>query len=178
MNPFNPTYIFSLMMGFTYLCANESYALTSDKEQPITIQSNQAERDEIAGTTTYSGDVTMEQGSMVITASKIVIYSAANKVSELVAVGSPANYKQKPAISEADIHASAKRLEYNVSSATLMLLGSAHIKQDGTTDMKSEKIEYDVKKSVIRAGGTGSAPGESGGVKMVIQPKALNSDDK
>ncbi len=166
-------------LSFALFCTTNAYSLTTDKEQPITIHSNQAERDEIAGTTTYSGNVVMEQGSMKITASKIVIYSSANKVSELVAVGSPASYKQKPAPNEADINASAKRLEYRVSDATLMLLGSAHIKQEGTTDMRSDKIEYDVKKSIVRAGGsTSQTQGSDGRVRMVIQPKVLNTDKK
>lgn len=149
------------------------FALPSDKEQPITIQSDQAERDEIKGTTTYSGRVIMEQGSMEITADKVVIYSERNKVSKVVATGKPATYKQKPAADEAEVKATAKTLEYQVNNATLFLLGKALLKQEGTS-LSGDKIEYDVKKSVVRAGGTNTS-GDDGRVRMVIPAKSLKN---
>lgn len=152
-------------------CAN-AIALQSDRSQPITIDADSAERDELAGTTTYSGKVEMAQGSMRINADEIVIYNTKDKVTKIVAKGKPAAYQQKPSDKAGKVVAKANILEYRIDQETLRLLEGASLQQEGTS-LSGTTIEYDVRKSVVKADSNNT---ESGRVRMVIPPKALRSE--
>lgn len=147
-------------------------ALESDRNKPITITSNEAERDEIKGTTTYSGEVVMEQGSMRIDADTVVIHNTREKVTKIIALGKPARYQQKPNDSEGLVIAEANTLEYSLETESLHLIESASLKQEGTS-LSGNRIDYDVRKSVVKAGSGKSATER---VRMVIPPKALNNE--
>jgi lipopolysaccharide export system protein LptA len=149
-------------------------ALQADRYQPITIHSDSAERDEIKGTTTYTGNVVMQQGSMRIDAQQVVIYSVKNKVTQIVATGSPARYQQKPSEDEGPVIAEALRLEYNIAQDTLHLIDQASLQQEGTS-LSGNRIDYDVKKSVVTAG---SDAKQNERVKMVIPARSLRRDDE
>ena len=76
------TMIQFLRVSFTclLLCCGQVWALQGDRAEPISIESDTAERDETKGTTTYAGAVIMQQGSMKINADKVIIYSNKEKV--------------------------------------------------------------------------------------------------
>ncbi len=146
-----------------------SWALSADRSQPITVDSDSAESNEAQGVTTYSGNVVMQQGSMRINADKIIIHNDKNKVTRIVALGSPATYQQKPSDKEGLVVAKALRLEYNIVQSTLHLIDNASLQQEGTS-LSGKQIDYDVKKSVVKAGGDSS---QNQRVKMVIPAKSL-----
>ncbi len=173
MNLFNKALALSAMAALcAYAYTPTSWALQSDRSQPITIDADSAERDEQAGTTTYSGKVEMAQGSMRIQADKIVIYSTKDKVSKIVASGKPAQYEQKPSDKEGKVIATANILEYLIDQESLRLLEKASLKQEGTS-LSGSSIEYDVRKSVVKAG---SDQTQKQRVRMVIPPKAIRND--
>ena len=168
MNPLNK----GVAIGFLLL-SGSAYALQSDRTQPITIDADTAERDEGAGTTTYSGRVEMAQGSMRINADEIVIFNTKDKVSKIVAKGRPAQYQQTPNDNEGKVIAKANVLEYRLDQESLRLLDGASLQQEGTS-LSGSRIEYDVRKSVVKAGSTQD---QKERVRMVIPPKALRNDE-
>lgn len=151
------------------LASQQAFALPSDRNQAITIHSDSAERDEIKGTITYSGNVVMQQGSMRIDADEVVIVNDKSKVTQIVATGRPARYQQKPNEDEGPVVAQANRLEYNIAQDTLHLIENALLQQEGTS-LSGNRIDYDVKKSVVKAGGNAS---QNERVKMVIPARSL-----
>lgn len=161
----------SLVAGLTLgLLAGQSVlALSSDRHQSIIIHSDSAERDETKGTTTYSGNVVMQQGSMRIEADEVVIVNDKSKVTQIVATGKPARYQQQPSEGEGPVVAQANRLEYNIAQDTLHLIDSALLQQEGTS-LSGNRIDYDVKKSVVKAGGDAN---QNERVKMVIPARSL-----
>lgn len=156
------------------LTCQQAFALSSDRNQAITIHSDRAERDEVKGTTTYSGNVIMQQGSMRIDADKVVIVNVKNKVTQIVATGNPARYQQKPNEEEGPVVAQANRLEYNIAQDTLHLIDNALLQQEGTS-LSGNRIDYDVKKSVVKAGGDTS---QNERVKMVIPARSLKQAEE
>lgn len=165
--------LFSRIVAAALLCTcANAIALQSDRSQPITIDADSAERDEIAGTTTYSGKVEMAQGSMRINADEIVIYNTKDKVTKIIAKGKPAAYQQQPSDKAGKVVAKANILEYRIDQETLRLLEGASLQQEGTS-LSGTTIEYDVRKSVVKADSNNK---ESGRVRMVIPPKALRSE--
>lgn len=149
------------------------WSLTSDRRQPITVDSDQAESNESLGITTYSGNVVMQQGSMRIDADKLIIHNDKNKVTKIVALGQPAQYQQKPSEDEGLVIAKANRLEYNIMQGTLHLITNASLRQEGTS-LTGNRIDYDVKRSVVKAGGDAS---KNQRVKMVIPAKSLKLEE-
>lgn len=155
------------------ICSAAVLGLPSDRDQSITIMSDTAERDEQKSTTTYAGNVVMQQGSMRIDAEKVVIYNTKNKVTKIVASGTPARYQQKPSANEGTVVAEAERLEYNIAQETLHLINNALLKQEGTS-LSGTRIDYDVKQSVVKAGGDEQ---QKERVKMVIPARSLKQDE-
>ncbi len=158
-----------LMFLITWALAGDGWSLASDREQSITIHSDTAERNEGKGTTTYAGNVVMQQGSMRIDASKVIIYNNKNKVTKIVALGEPVRYQQKPNEQDGLVIAEARRLEYNIRKETLHLIDNASLQQEGTS-LSGNRIDYDVKQSVVKAG---SDANQNERVRMVIPPRSL-----
>lgn len=150
---------------------SQVWALESDRNQPITIDANTAERDELAGTITYSGKVQMAQGSMRIDADQIIIYNNKDKVTKIIARGKPAQYQQRPSEDAGKVIAKAHTIEYRIDQESLRLIKEASLQQEGTS-LSGTRIEYDVRKSVVKASGNQN---QQERVRMVIPPKALNT---
>ena len=144
-----------------------AYSLPNDSEQPITLQSDRAEFNRNAGTTTYSGSVVMEQGSMKIQADEVVIYGKVKSVSRIVAKGTPAQFTQVPKAGSKPVTATGETLEYKVSDKILYLVEDAKLEQEGST-LTGPKIVYDVKKAVVHAGDTKKESNDR--IRMVIPP--------
>ncbi|WP_018013859.1 lipopolysaccharide transport periplasmic protein LptA [Teredinibacter turnerae] len=152
-------------------------ALPDDRLQDLSISADSAELDDLNGTTTYAGSVIVEQGSMKIRAEKVVIYGRKDTYSRVVATGTPARLSQVPKPGQEPVTARANRMEYQITSETLILLDNAAFRQEGTS-LSGNRIEYDVKKAVVRAGGKADAEGDDRRVRMVIPPKALSKEDE
>lgn len=148
-------------------------ASEADRDQAITIHADQAEHNEQTGTTTYTGEVVMQQGSMRIEADQVVIHSERNRVIKIIAQGRPARYQQKPSESEGLVVAQAQLLEYNISQDTLHLIDDALLQQDGTS-LSGSRIDYDVHQSVVKAG---SRTDQNERVRMVIPARSIHRED-
>lgn len=148
-----------------------SYALPSDREQPIHIASDSAERNEKKGVTVYQGDVEMTQGSLKILADKVVIHSIDNQISVIVATGKPAHFHQKPAVDKQAVKASGNTIEYKLDDEMLHLSRNAKLIQDDGTTMTGDRINYDMKSSVVKADGKTNNTRQQR-IHMVIPPKS------
>ena len=158
-----------LLCAVSATASNALWALASDREQPIYISSDRAERNEKAGTTIYSGSVQMDQGSMRILADTVVIHSIDNDVDRIIATGTPAHYQQQPAPDKQVVTARGERIEYLLSEDMLHLINNASLTQADGTTMSGQRIDYNIKESVAKAEGNSNTEGER--VHIVIQPK-------
>ena len=154
--------------------ANATWALDSDREQPIQIVADVAVRDEVAGETRYEGSVVLTQGSLQITADKLSIQHTESGADRIVATGSPATLIQQPTPDQTPVDASAQRIEYIRSEDLVRLLENARIAQNGST-LSGNQIDYLVSQRSVRARGTPGASGE-GRVEVVIPPEILRNN--
>ncbi len=154
--------------------ANATWALDSDREQPIQIVADVAVRDEVAGETRYEGNVVLTQGSLQITADKLSIQHTESGADRIVATGSPATLIQQPTPDQTPVDASAQRIEYIRSEDLVRLLENARIAQNGST-LSGNQIDYLVSQRSVRAKGTPGASGE-GRVEVVIPPEILRNN--
>lgn len=157
-------------------------ALSTDREKPIEIEADSAERDDERGITIYRGDVIITQGTLRITGNQVTI--TANEdgdFDKMVTLGKPARFRQLPDGEEDEEinyqRANASRMEYFKEKDLIVLLGDAVYGQGGDR-VAADRIEYDSKKSRMKAK-TMKAKVETGGtnktkksrVRITIQPK-------
>jgi lipopolysaccharide export system protein LptA len=154
-------------ISFTLLTfASPIWALSSDKEKPVEIEADSFNLDDAKKITIYSGNVIITQGSMEIMANKVTIYGSRGKTDKVIAIGKPVKFKQQPDGNQGLIRGEAKRFEYLVTKDTLVLIDKATLWQGGNT-FASDRIVYDSKRSIVKAGDKRSG---SKRVKITLEP--------
>jgi lipopolysaccharide export system protein LptA len=159
----------SLLGIVALLVSMQVWALSSDKDQPLEIEADQASIDDAKGETIYEGNVMVSQGTLNLRAAKVSLtYDKNKKVDTIRAQGNPAYFKQRPDGRKDDIKASAQVMEFNVKADILNLRTNAKIEQ-GKDVFTGENITYEAKRGLIKATGGGS----KGRVKVTVQPDSL-----
>jgi lipopolysaccharide export system protein LptA len=143
------------------------YALESDSQQPITIDSNTATYDDATATSTYTGNVISVQGSLRVNSDKLVVYFVNGEADKLVFTGNRAKFKQTPNEGEEDITGEALTGDYYPKKNLLVLTKEATVWR-GNGTYSSELIEYDIKTSTVKAGEKSS---DAKRVHVILQPK-------
>lgn len=160
----------------------EVYPLSSDKDQPIEVEADEAELDDRNDVSIYRGNVVVRQGSIHMTGDVMTVYSkGGDELDHLVIEGNPATYKQLPDNSTVHDQAKAIRMEYYEQDNLVVLIRDALVKQD-TSTLTGERIEYNTELSRVRAwsrpgGGepeAASAPGTGSRVKLILKKKKEN----
>lgn len=131
------------------IAGSAALALESDKEQPIELAADSVDIDEGKGVSVYKGDVDLRQGSMRLRADIVTVHQIGRKPSKMVAEGRPAKFEQQS--DKGPVKGEAKRVEYEVDSENLLLIGDAVVVQ-GQDSMRSDRIVYDRVRSVVKAG--------------------------
>lgn len=160
-----------------FLIPSIAMALASDRDQPIELEADTADIDDLKGVSVYTGNVILTQGSMVIKADKLTLYNDNDKeLEKAVAVGNKklASFKQRPEGKSQDFKARAETMIYYLKKDKIHLLKKAYVQQDGDT-FSSSKIIYDTKKETVIATSQKDSQGKpvAGGnrVKVTIQPR-------
>ncbi len=156
-------------------CSTTLFALSTDKNQDIEIESNTANLDDTKNISIYSGNVVVVQGSMRITGDKMTIfYTDANELEKIIMEGNPATFKQLPDNSSVYDEAEALIMEYYEINNLIVLEKSAKVKQ-GDRRLIADHVEYDTNLSQVRANSDEASPGasttEDTRVKLIIPGK-------
>ncbi len=146
------------------------FALTSDSEQPIYIDSDTQHLDMKSNTVTFTGDVKLRQGSININADKVIVIrnQKDDTLKEIEGYGKPATFSQLTDEGKT-LRGEAHELYYNVSTDQLTMIAEAMLSQDDST-IKGNKITYKITSQKLTADS-----GEGQRVKTVLQP-ALTTD--
>jgi lipopolysaccharide export system protein LptA len=148
------------------LLPGELWALASDGEQPIEVEADELEVRDKEGISIYQGNVTLVQGSLEISADRVVIHF--NQASELILMemtGTPATFRQLDD-NQQEILGEALNIDYTQPESLLELRNSARISQAGDI-IESDLIRINTDSNSLQAG---SAESDQR-VKMLIQPK-------
>ncbi|PCK09522.1 MAG: lipopolysaccharide transport periplasmic protein LptA [Alteromonadaceae bacterium] len=167
----------TLAIAILFLINTSAWALKTDSQQSVKINAGNTEFDIRTGTTTFSGEVIMQQGSMQISADTLITYGKLNNTTKIIATGRPARFTQIPAVDAAPVVAIANRIEYHVDKKTLSLIDNASLDQDGVS-LSGKKIEYDVSRAIVKAGDNVKAGAQSDRIRMIIPAKTLQSQNK
>lgn len=155
----------------------DTYALSTDSQQPIEIEADFAELDDQEGRTIYVGNVIVTQGSIKMTGDKLkVLFNEDRDLEHVHMEGRPAYFKQTPDGGKEDVEGEGLIIEYHAKKSLLHLIQKAKLTQ-GNRLFTGDRINYDSAKSVITGRGTPKTPQQSDTppkrkrVKVIIPPK-------
>ncbi len=165
-------------LALCLLASAPVWALSSDRDQPIQIESNSVEIDDKLRVAIYRGNVVVTQGTIRFTGHTMTVkYGEGQALTEVLMEGSPATFKQRPDNSDEDLYAESLKMRYDKQEELVHLIEQAKVIQRGQV-YTSPSITYDTRRSFLTASkGEGEAAGgETARVKIVLPPD--NKDDK
>jgi lipopolysaccharide export system protein LptA len=155
------------------LVSQYAWAEAADREQPIELEADSVTVNDAKKTSTYTGNVILTQGSLVIRAAKLVVREDAQGFQHSTSTGNPTTFKQKREGKDEYMEGSAQRIEYNGRMDKVQLYTKAWVKR-GEDIVHGNYISYDANAEYAEVlGGSQNADGTSSGgrVKAIIQPK-------
>ena len=151
--------------------AGVSFALKSDRNQPIKIEADHVEINEQTQISHYRGNVLMQQGSLKIIADEVTVYLKAGVLHKVIILGNPAHFEQVPDNKKDLVKSRARHMEYFAAEQRLLLKQDAEVLQ-GPNQFRGDQIEYDTLTSTVRAN---KAEDSSSRVHAIIQPATEES---
>ncbi len=133
------------------LAAAQVVALSSDREQVITVEADLAEADDARRVTVYKGGVVITQGSLRISGDTATIhYNQRRDLTALIVVGNPAHFRQQVEGQLDYQQATAQRMEYHAQKNLVILLGDARSWQ-GREQIAGDRIVFDTVHNRVQA---------------------------
>ena len=108
----NTNRIFACCLMLWSVYCGSAYALQSDGDQPIVIDSNTATYDDAKAISIYTGNVISIQGSIRVNSDKLVVYFINGEADKMVFTGNLAKFKQTPKDGDQDITGEAYTGEF------------------------------------------------------------------
>lgn len=152
-----------------------AYAEKADRDQPIDLEADSLSTNDAKKTSTYTGNVVLTQGTLVIHADKLVVREDKDGFQHSTSTGNPTTFKQRMEGKSEYIEGSAQRIEYDGHMDKVQLYTKAWVKR-GQDIVHGDYIMYDANAEYAEVIGGGaqaasSADTPKGRVRAVIQPK-------
>ncbi len=156
-----------LLLALSLALPAAAFALSSDREQPIHIEADSVQIDDLNGVSVYRGHVVYSQGTIRLEADTVHLYHDENRhVSRLEASGEPVRFRQRLDGDDEDMQAHARRMEYFADPQRLVLEHEAWIWRHDV-EFTGDYISYDAVEDLVSAR-TDSGEGR---VHIVIPPR-------
>jgi len=169
-----------LMIGIAVLSlslsgmSSRAMAEAADRDKPIDLEADTVKVDDSKQISTYSGNVILTQGTLVIRADKLIVREDSQGFQHSTSLGNPTTFKQKMEGKNEYMEGSAQRIEYDGRMDKVQLYTKAWVKR-GADIVHGDYIMYDANAEyaeVIGGGSQAGTPGGTGGrVRAIIQPK-------
>jgi lipopolysaccharide export system protein LptA len=153
------------LISLTLLHSFQVLALSTDRDQPLHIESDKLDIDDQKGLSVYQGNVHVRQGSMHFYAEEISIEHPDKTVTKLLAIGQPAQFKQQQDNQE-EVRATAQEIIWLADQDLLFFQKKVHVWQSGH-EFRGEKMEYNLKNDSLKAEKSANGTGR---VHVIIQP--------
>lgn len=161
-----------LLLICAVCAAASAWALKSDKNQAINIQSDhgdfQSDSSTNNGTGIYTGHVIITQGSIRITADKAILHMTNGEIQAADITGAPATFQQQPDTGPLS-HGVADEITYDANKNEVVLTGNAHVQQ-GERQMTGDVIRYNTDTEHVTASGGKTSGGR---INITIPPKQV-----
>jgi lipopolysaccharide export system protein LptA len=160
-----------ILLVLAALAALPAAAEKADREKEIVIGADRSVGDDANHTLTLEGNVVVTQGTMRMTAAKVVVREDAQRNKIYVATGAPVTFRQKRDNVDEYIEGFAQRAEFDERNDMLKLFNNARVKSN-LNEITGEYISYDMRRELAEV--TGAPPGQAAPpnsrVKVIIVP--------
>lgn len=155
-----------------------------DREKEIVVGADRLTADDANKTSTFEGNVVVTQGTMRMTAARVVVREDAQRHKFYIASGAPVTFRQKRDKVDEWVEGFAERAEFDDRNDVLKLYNRARVKSN-QNELTGEFISYDMNREVAEV--TGAPPGQAAPpnsrVKVIITPpkkegSARDAEDK
>ncbi len=140
-----------LLISTLLACSLPALAVTGDSDKPVNVTSENQSMDMQGNVATFTGNVIITQGTIKITADKVVVTRPGgdSKKTLVDAYGNPATFYQmqdngKP------VKGHAAKLHYDLAKDMVELTGNAYIQQLNS-NIQGDRITYLVKQQKMQA---------------------------
>lgn len=165
-------YTSACLLGLLWLPL-QAWSEAADRDKPIELEADTVTVNDAKKTSTYSGNVILTQGTLVIHADKLVVREDKDGFQHSTSTGNPTTFKQKREGKDEYMEGSAQRIEYDGRMDKVQLYTKAWVKR-GEDIVHGDFISYDANAEyaeVIGGVKSNTEGGNSGRVKAIIQPK-------
>ncbi|TFW03050.1 lipopolysaccharide transport periplasmic protein LptA [Oxalobacteraceae bacterium OM1] len=160
----------------------------ADLDKPTTINADRMAYDDVKQVNTFTGNVVLTRGTLVMKANKLVVTQDPAGYQYATLLGGPngvATFRQKrEGPGDQWIEGQAERIEYDGKAELVKLYSKARMKRlEGnkpTDEVEGEFISYDSRKEFFSVNNTATGESKPGGgrVTAVIQPRSDASKGK
>jgi lipopolysaccharide export system protein LptA len=181
-------FIFLSLLVLNMACAGFVHAEKADAGKPTNIEADRLVYDDVKQINTFTGNVVLTRGSLVIKAHKVVVTQNPEGyqfATVYAAPGTVATFRQKrDGGPDLWLEGEAERIEYDGKSELVKLFSKAKLRRlEGskpTDEVEGEFITYDSQAEFFTVNNNATGQTKPGGsrVKAVIQPRADQKEKK
>ncbi len=149
--------ILLVSLFFVLTISQSALALKSDTSKPIHISSDTQSVDMQKNTITFSGNVVINQGTIAITANKVIIHGTNSERSAdyIEGFGQPVRFSQQQEDGSI-VKGHSDNLNYNLKNQRLVLTSNVYFEQRNSST-KGDMITYQVKEQQMVASSQGKS---------------------
>lgn len=146
-----------------------SLGKAGDAQQPVHVEADAAQLNQVTGVGIYRGEVRITQGSMVLTADKVTLIAPGRNLQKVIAQsddkGDKSTFRQLTSAGDV-LTATSRRIDYQPNKNRIILLEDAVLRRPPDR-FAAERIVYHIESQIVDAGG------EQGGgrVNMTLVPE-------
>ncbi|MCB1934395.1 MAG: lipopolysaccharide transport periplasmic protein LptA [Nitrosomonas sp.] len=167
-----------LFSALTCLLIGSAYAERADRDQPIYLEADRAtvedvKRKDSIRVSIFTGNVIMTQGTLRITADKVILKEDVDGFRYATATGNLVTFRQKRDGVDEYIEGWSERAEYDNKLEKIELFKQARLKR-GEDEVKGDYISYNITTEFFQVIGSHDSGGETSDdnrVRIIFQPK-------
>jgi len=154
------------------LWAPACFAERADRDKPVHLEADQLLIDDARQVSTFTGNVKLTQGTMLIRGDKIVVKQDKEGFKHGTAYGNTASFRQKREGLDEYVEGYGERIEYDTRAETVDFYVQARLKRD-LDEVRGEHITYSQKTEIFQVNGSGASPEKTPPkrVSAILQPK-------
>ncbi len=141
----------------------------ADRKQPVQLEADQVVIDDVKQVSTFSGNVRLSQGSMLMTAEKIIVHQDQRGFKQGALYGEPASFRQKREGLDEYVEGYAQHIEYDAREQVIVFSGNAMLKRN-LDEVKGDFIRYNARSEVFEVGVKAGSTAGGGRVRAVLYP--------
>ncbi len=158
----------------TAALAQPCLAERADREKPMHLEANQMVVDDARKVSTFTGDVQLVQGTMVIRGDRLVVVEGEDGLKVATVFGNTASFRQKREGLDEYVEGYGERIVYNERTEIVDFYVKARVVREGD-DVRGEHITYNQKTEIFRVNSGPAVAGDAPKrVRAVLQPKPKN----